>query len=453
MKKLLVILFLIIFSVPSFGAENRDKDYETFLQNRLDVFLYYELYDAFCRRHGYGYVEHTYTETVPARVEIKTSDRATDSDYRYFFDRYKDYLSGAKSPDGTFISELRKLGEQNISAELIPEKKIKGTYTNFEINATDKQRINEVDKVWLAKKGKVKPKPYSMEAELKKYKVLTEKDVKLVVDNLEKRFENDKLYYNYKEGEVCVTDYNSGFYDKISDYFDSKYSECNGNYELFREYAKDIDEKLKNYYPQNLYYEDTKRAKTVPYFFKSPSHGSTDSDPDIEIILSAFEGTVTSIDVRIEGYMCYICSINNNGLHYNNLLEFMNKSTRVYLSALLQTDCIGSGNKVTRVGKTKVFRDENGQIIAIGDKKVTRDDNGKVIKIGEDLIKRNKYDVIMQVGDKKFFRNPDGTIFYIGNPEYTTNDRGELATLNGKTVTTEDNYVTEIGEKIVRYRY
>lgn len=213
---------------------NEKRQLEKLVQNRqdrLNTFLYYEIYDAFLRKYGYDYVTKSYTTTIPGRVEVKDTPVATSSDYTNFYNNYKEYLTGEKAPDYDFINAKQSLEARNIKVNIIEPRKETEYYVVLESKASDAQKAKEVDDVYKLKKDKVEPKPYYVTNTVACYKKLTFLDIKMICEHLQKRigskvFTNDdiqNIYYIYKNQP-----------------------------EKFREYAKVLDERYSSLYPQNL---------------------------------------------------------------------------------------------------------------------------------------------------------------------------------------------------------
>ena len=254
MKNIILSIFILFLCINSCNAVTTD-DWQDYVrhkianenayiekQNKRNVYLYYEIYDAFCRKYGYKYTSGSYETTVPAKVEKVDRFSSSISDYEYqnFYNKYKDYITNQKAPDSTFYSALRNLGSSDEKIRIVPEHKESHYYIYLKVNASEAAKKKEVDDVYLAKKSKVKPMPYSVVNTVSKYKVLKKDDVKMILEHLQERLNiiSIDLVEGISVGKTIMTD------KDIEDiYFIYEHQP-----EKFRSYAKTLDEKYSQYY-------------------------------------------------------------------------------------------------------------------------------------------------------------------------------------------------------------
>lgn len=213
-------------------------------KEKLNVFLYYEIYDAFCRKYGYTYDFDSYENTIPSKVNVKYEGANYNQDeYNNFYNKYKDYITGSKSPSSEYLSAKAKLEERNIKVEIIPEKKETHYFRYLKVNASDKQKTIEVENVYKQKKYKVKPQPYSVTKTVSYYKKLNKTDIRMILEHLKDRLSIIRISENATSyGKKILTD------KEIEDiYLLYEYQP-----EKFREYAPELDKKYAQYYPQNI---------------------------------------------------------------------------------------------------------------------------------------------------------------------------------------------------------
>ena len=213
-------------------------------KDKLNVFLYYEIYDAFCRKYGYKYTSSSYTSTIPAKTNVKYTGTNYDKNtYNNFYNKYKDYITGAKAPSSEYLREKAKLEEKNINIEIVPEKKESNYYEYLNVNASDKQQEIEVDNVYKQKQYKVKPQPYSVEKTVSYYKKLNKTDIRMILEHLQNRLNTVKISKDSTSyGEKILTN------DEVNNiYLLYEYQP-----EKFREYASELDKQYSKYYPQNM---------------------------------------------------------------------------------------------------------------------------------------------------------------------------------------------------------
>lgn len=236
-------------------ANNIQKNIEnTYSQElkakKLNVFLYYELYDTFCRKYGYSYKVNEYEKTIPAGAKLKYNNgSAYDINAnRQFYNKYKDYISGQKYPTSEYLDAKRKLEEKNITIEIVPEKKTTKYFRYLSVNSTDGAEKKEVNQQYKTKQGKVKPQPYSVVQTVGKYKKLRKDDIEMILTHLQERLNTQAINISgnndisTESGNIIMSDNERHeiyikYYDKPED---------------FRNYAPELDKKYSKYYPQNL---------------------------------------------------------------------------------------------------------------------------------------------------------------------------------------------------------
>lgn len=212
---------------------------------KLNVFLYYEIYDAFCRKYGYAYKQSSYQTTIPMKATIKYSNNNYNySEYQNFYNRYKDYITGAKSPSYEYLDAKQRLEERNIKLEITPEKKETHVFTYLSVNASSKTKNNEVYKVYAQKKDKVRPQPYSVQKTVNYYKKLRKEDVKMILEHLQKRLN----IYDISDDGITNKDKTIMSDNELSEL----YYKFKDNPEGFRQFAPELDKKYSKYYPQNM---------------------------------------------------------------------------------------------------------------------------------------------------------------------------------------------------------
>lgn len=133
-------------------------------------------------------------------------------------------------------------------------------------------------------------------------------------------------------------------------------------------------------------------------------------DPEIEIILGAFEGPVLR-EFYESNKSGWIYQIGDNYITHKIMSKYVNT-----------------------VGENKIIRNKQHQIISIGEKKIIRDKNGVVEQIGNDIVYRYKNGIISAVGNKKYFRNENGSVYYIGNVKYTLDKNGYVIWINSQRI-------------------
>ena len=215
-------------------------------QDKKNVYLYYEIYDAFCRKYGYKYSKGEHTSTIPAKVELIRKGSGLDSQYEYenFYNKYSDYINNKKAPTYEFIEAKRNLEKENIEVEIIPEHTETSYYTYLDVNASKAVKAKEVNQVYLAKKDKVDPQPYSVVSTVAKYKVLKKEDVKMILEHLRDRLNTTSISIGPTswEGSSVSTVMPEREIDDI--YFIYEHQP-----EKFRSYAPELDKKYSQYYP------------------------------------------------------------------------------------------------------------------------------------------------------------------------------------------------------------
>lgn len=173
---------------------------------------------------------------------------------------------------------------------------------------------------------------------------------------------------------------------------------------------------------------------TVPYskMFNPTTVDEKDPDPEIEIILGAFEGFIKRGDYRA-GFFALHNFYTDDWVYSIGDSKVSHKMTGSY--------------NIIKVGNNTIIRDQNNKITSIGDIKIVRDKNGSVLKIGNDTVHRYQNGIISAVGRKKYFRNQDGTVFAIGDYNYTTDQKGYL-----KTISNMKAYIDIFPGKIIYLR-
>ncbi len=257
MKNIIVLIFGILLSINSCFAVTSDnwqnyvnhkikneKDYKA-KQDKKNVYLYYEIYDAFCRKYGYKYSDGEYTTKKPAKAEVvqKNIDISYQNDYKKFYEKYSDYITHKMTPTPEYIQAKRKLDQAHIEIKLTPEKFEKHYYMYLDVKASQATQDKEVNQVYIAKKSKINPQPYSVVGTVAKYKILKKEDVKMILEHLQARLNTTVIditdnSFATSMGDKVMTD------EEVKDiYFIYEYQP-----EKFRSYAPELDKKYSQYY-------------------------------------------------------------------------------------------------------------------------------------------------------------------------------------------------------------
>ncbi len=256
MKKFFIIFYILIFCCTScFSLTDKNWQSEIYkdmqpdisrqnVQNKQNVFLYYEIYDSLCRKYGYKFVEESYNIKIPAKINVKSN--TSSFDYERTFKQYENEIAR-----GDYSNVSRALADlnNNIKAEIVPERTETHYYTEFKTGVPKERIQKEAMNIYKKKMYSTKPQPYSVANEMKKYKKLTEDNTRFICEQFEKRINTTEI----------LTDTNQRKYTNIYD------GGCYwGSPKTFKETAKKSDEKYSEYYPQNfdiLIYDENKQFK------------------------------------------------------------------------------------------------------------------------------------------------------------------------------------------------
>lgn len=259
MKKILFLICIMILSLNCSFAVTTDnwqnyinqKINETnnykILQDNKDVYLYYEIYDNFCRKYGYKYSLGEYSKKIPAKTIVvqKSVDLNYQKDYEQFYEKYSDYITHKKKPNFEYIQAKRALEQAHIELKTTPEKYETNYYQFLDVNASQQTIEREVNNVYLAKCSKVNPAPYSVEIIVSKYKILKKEDVKMILEHLQARLNTDAIKitsgsFKTSLGKNIMTD------KEVHEI----YFIYENQPEKFRDFAKNLDNKYSKYYPK-----------------------------------------------------------------------------------------------------------------------------------------------------------------------------------------------------------
>lgn len=244
MKKFLIIFYIFICTCTScFALTDKNWQSEIFkdiqadintqnIQNKQNVFLFYEIYDSLCRKYGYKYAEQVYREKIPAKITVKSN--TSSSDYQRVFERCKDEI--VKGNFSNVSGELAKLNN-NIEAEIEPERTETGYYTEFKTGIPEEKLYKEAMDIYKKKMYSTKPQPYSVVNEIKKYKNLKEDNMRFICEQFKNRMDTTEKAPDRAEY--------SNIYKNDCDWSVSP--------ETFKSNAIELDKKYARYYPQNLY--------------------------------------------------------------------------------------------------------------------------------------------------------------------------------------------------------
>lgn len=246
MKKFLIIFFIsacCCLSCFALTSENWQseiyKDIQTDIsmqnvQNKQNVFLYYEIFDSLCRKYGYKFAEHKYNEKIPAKIKVKSN--TSPYDYERMFKQYENEIA-----KGDYSNVSRKLAElnNNIEAEIDPERTETYYYTEFKTGISAEKLQKEAMEIYKKKMYSTKPQPYSVVGEIKKYKDLKKDDMRFICNQFEKRINTTEI----------LQDINKRKYTEIYN------NDCSWDVseKIFKTNAEKLDKKYAEYYPQNLH--------------------------------------------------------------------------------------------------------------------------------------------------------------------------------------------------------
>lgn len=228
------------------NIENMRK--EAYYQNiekpqKLNVFLYYEIYDAICRKYGYTYTDTSYTKIIPMTATAKYDKNGYNQyEYQKFYEQYKDYITGTKSPSYDYLNAKQRLESRNITIVITPERK-ETHYYNY-LNVFSSKYSEEIKKMYKNKKNKIRPQPYSVQKTVNYYKKLRKEDVKMILEHLQKRLN----IYDISDDGITNKDKTIMSDNELSEL----YYKFKDNPEGFRQFAPELDKKYSKYYPQNM---------------------------------------------------------------------------------------------------------------------------------------------------------------------------------------------------------
>lgn len=260
MKRTIFLIVLMILSANVCFAVTPD-DWQSYvnhkienennykkLQDKRNVYLYYEIYDNFCRKYGYKYSFGEYYTKIPAKTEVvkKSADLSYQKDYEDFYTNYSDYITHKKAPSFEYIQAKRALEQAHIELKTIPEKTETHYYQFLEVNASQQVEEREVNNVYMAKCSKVKPMPYSVVNAVSKYKTLKKEDVQMILEHLQARLNTDAIHITSDSFETSL-----GKEIMTKDEVQEIYFIYENQPENFRNFAPTLDKKYSQYYPKN----------------------------------------------------------------------------------------------------------------------------------------------------------------------------------------------------------
>lgn len=163
-------------------------------------------------------------------------------EYQNFYEQYKDYITGTKSPSYDYLNAKQRLESRNITIVITPERK-ETHYYNY-LNVFSSKYSEEIKKMYKNKKNKIRPQPYSVQKTVNYYKKLRKEDVKMILEHLQKRLN----IYDISDDGITNKDKTIMSDNELSEL----YYKFKDNPEGFRQFAPELDKKYSKYYPQNM---------------------------------------------------------------------------------------------------------------------------------------------------------------------------------------------------------
>lgn len=261
MKYLVLTSIIILFLCQSCFALNSDN-WQTVIEfniqedikkqeyiDKQNVYLFYEIYDSLWRKYGYKYVKETTTHYQEPTFRIKNNSSSHELEATL-----KKYDSEIKS--GNYSNLSRELVDLIDKQEIEYSAGYEYTMSSFGLvpNVSETRIMNEAIQLYKKKMYSKKPKPYSVNSEIKKYSNLRTADVDFIAQQFEKRMYTKKIdlenMKRIKYDLYCLmNDTSCLFYQGLSEYFESNPDKKPS---IFRSTANYIDSDFSKYYPQNL---------------------------------------------------------------------------------------------------------------------------------------------------------------------------------------------------------
>lgn len=258
LRIIIISLFVIVSSTPLAysidsknyynaikSRENSDRELDRIEEynikmaqierNKANAYLFFELYDNFCKKYGYEIKSSSYIEYIKPEVNVTSSSNASDSDYdRFYYSMKSDIKNGYSQMSSTTKNYLNDIvNNRTYSTEVSGG----GIITHYYYVIIPKGKFSaykaEVYNKYLAQKDKVSPKKYSVENEVSKYSNLTWNNVVFILSGIEAR-----INFNNFELPSYVYNYRIDLPDKSS----VRYLKDNPN--GLMEYSKELDRRL-----------------------------------------------------------------------------------------------------------------------------------------------------------------------------------------------------------------